>query len=385
MHIIIPLLKHSILLSGAHHSPLQEHNIPFSRSEAFPLSGAQHPLLWGTASPPLKAQHPFIPRARHPAFQSKASPSPGRSIPSRTGHRDAPRTVLSIPLPIRHRLHLPLTRHSPAPPRVPAPGSLPAPCRDAPVPAPLPASHPRAGQRTAPPLHRTSLTYPDDMRHPMRAVSPEASEQESRAVFPEHAAERRPRLGHRRAGRGAAALRPQGQRGGGLRPGAQPERPPMAHRSERVVPSRAAPSRAQPSLAEPCGSKASRAVSSRAEPGGTCGVGLSVRPQERLCPLLPLMRAALTKPRSGACTHAHSHTRTRAHTRTDTLTPGGCGNGPPRRLLRVPTHSVPLSPVSPPCPRCPRRVPSMSPLSPRRGDAGALCPRSGVPGVSDAR
>lgn len=219
----------------------------------------------------------------------------------------------------------------------------------------------------------------------MRAVSPEASEQESRAVFPEHAAERRPRLGHRRAGRGAAALRPQGQRGGGLRPGAQPERPPMAHRSERVVPSRAAPSRAQPSLAEPCGSKASRAVSSRAEPGGTCGVGLSVRPQERLCPLLPLMRAALTKPRSGACTHAHSHTRTRAHTRTDTLTPGGCGNGPPRRLLRVPTHSVPLSPVSPPCPRCPRRVPSMSPLSPCRGDAGALCPRSGVPGVSDAR
>lgn len=217
------------------------------------------------------------------------------------------------------------------------------------------------------------------MRHPMRAVSPEAAEQESRAVFPEHAAERRPRLGHRRAGRGAAALRPQGQRGGGLRPGAQPERPPMAHRSARVVPSRAAPSRVQPSRAEPCGSKANRAVSSRAEPGGTCGAGLSVRPQERLCPLLPLMRAARTKPRSGACTHAHAHTHTPALTPAPTRSPRGAAG-----TARPDGSSAPRPPASR-CLQCPRRVPSVSPLSPCRGDVGTLCTQNGVPSVSDAR
>lgn len=127
----------------------------------------------------------------------------------------------------------------------------------------------------------------------------------------------------------------------------------------------------EPCRVEPC--RAGRHLRSRAV-GAPAGAALS--------PPTTDARGSHKAPEWSVHTRTLTHSHTRAHTRTDTLTPGGCGNGPPRRLLRVPTPGVPLSPVSPPCPRC---VPSVSPLSPCRGDAGALCTRSGVPRASDAR
>lgn len=86
---------------------------------------------------------------------------------------------------------------------------------------------------------------------------------------------------------------------------------------------------------------------------------------------------------------AHTHTHTLTHPRSHPhrhAHPGGLRERPaptaaPRPDPRRPAvSSVPA--VSPPCPR---RVPSVSPLSPCRGDVGSLCTQSGVPGVSDAR
>lgn len=110
----------------------------------------------------------------------------------------------------------------------------------------------------------------------------------------------------------------------------------------------------EPCRVEPC--RAGRHLRSRAV-GAPAG--------EALSPPTTDARGSHKAPEWSVHTRTRTHSHTRAHTRTDTLTPGGCGNGPPRRQLRAPTPGVPLSPVSPPCPL---RVPAVSPPCP-------LCPR----------
>lgn len=154
------------------------------------------------------------------------------------------------------------------------------------------------------------------MRHPVRALSPEAADQERCPVFPEDAAKRRPEMGHRWGGRGAAAaLRPQGQRGRGrLLPGAQAELGAgagrlMAH-LRAAAPARPAAATAPTAplcRAEPGRSAPGRAVRCRCRSGGTCGAGAAGAPQERLCPLLPLMRGSRKAPEWSVHTPTHSH------------------------------------------------------------------------------
>lgn len=132
-----------------------------------------------------------------------------------------------------------------------------------------------------------------------------------------------------------AALRPQGQRGlGRLLPGAQAERPLgagagrlMAHlrAAEPARPAAAtapaAPFRAEPSRAEPGRSAPGRAVRCRCRSGGTCGAGAAGAPQERLCPLLPLMRGSRKAPEWSVHAPTHSHPPTHTpDTQPDTLT-----------------------------------------------------------------
>lgn len=158
---------------------------------------------------------------------------------------------------------------------------------------------------------------------------------------------------------------------------------------------RAEPIRATPSRAEP-----RRAVRCRCRSGGTCGA-VPVRPQERLCPLLPLMRAARAKPgvepahpHTPSHTDTHRHTLTHrhtppTHTGTDALCPpappgrgAGGGRGAAARGLRQPRGS--LCPDGPPGPGEPGvlYVPCVpdSPSIGLRARRSSIT-RAGVPGM----